>query len=91
VRTPAGVESWATRDSGKLVTRETDIPWLISRCRQLGLTPKQRRAGQFTEAYTRVPTRPLKKLVHLFNRFWFSAIRRPGPAFGNLLVFQKAP
>ena len=89
VRTPAGVESWVTRDSGKLVTRETDIPWLISRCRQVGLTLKQRRAGQFTEAYTRVPTRPLKKLVHLFNRFWFRAIRRPGPAFGNLLVFEK--
>lgn len=89
VRTPAGVESWVTRASGKLVTRETDIPWLISRCRQLGLASKQRRAGQFTEAYTRVPTRPLKKLVHLFNRFWFRLVRRPGPAFGNLLVFQK--
>lgn len=89
IRTPAGVESWLTRDSGKLVTRETDIPWLISRCAEFGLNLKQRRAGQFTEAYTRVPTQPLKKLVHLFNRFWFGLIRRPGPAFGNLLIFQK--
>ena len=90
VRTPAGVESWVTRDSGKLVTRETDVPWLIGRCAELGLTLKQRRAGQFTEAYTRVPTRPLKKLVHLFNRFWFRCVRWSGPAFGNLLVFEKS-
>lgn len=89
LRTPAGVESWVTRDAGKLVTRETDVPWLINRCAELGLTLKQRRAGQFTEAYTRVPTRPLKKLVHLFNRFWFRCIRWSGPAFGNLLVFEK--
>ncbi len=89
VRTPAGVESWVTRDSGKLVTRETDIPWLIARCGQLGLTLQQRRAGQFTEAYTRVPTRLLKKLVHACNRVWFQWVRSPGPAFGNLLVFRK--
>ncbi len=89
VRTPAGVESWVARDGGKLVTRETDVPWLIAQAAERGLTLKQRRAGQFTEAYTRVPTRPLKKLVHLFNCFWFSCIRWPGAAFGNLLIFEK--
>jgi ubiquinone/menaquinone biosynthesis C-methylase UbiE len=90
VRTPAGIESWVTRESGKLVTRETDVPWLIARAAAHGLKLQERRAGQFTEAYTRARSRLGKGLIHAFNCFWFRFIRRPGPAFGNLLIFEKA-
>jgi hypothetical protein len=85
---PAGLAFWYEREAGRLVTRETDLRWLIGRFRELGLVLRQRRAGQLTEAYTRVPA-PLKKLVHAVNRFWFRRVRLAGPAFGNLLFFEK--
>jgi len=37
-----------------LVTRETNMPWLIERFREDGLILKWRVAGQFIEASTRV-------------------------------------
>jgi ubiquinone/menaquinone biosynthesis C-methylase UbiE len=89
LRTPKGLEFWYERDAGRLVTREADPNWLIDQFDRLGLELRQRRAGQFTEAYTRVPTRPLRKLVHVLNRFWFRRVRWAGPAFGNLLLFEK--
>jgi 2-polyprenyl-3-methyl-5-hydroxy-6-metoxy-1,4-benzoquinol methylase len=89
IRKPAGLEFWATRDSGKLLTRETDPAWLVRAFRSRGVILKERRAGQLTELYTRVSTRPLQKLVHLVNRIWFQAVKLPGPAFGNLFFFHK--
>ena len=50
---------------------------------------EKRFAGQFTEAYVRVPTRLAKGAIHAFNRFYFAHIGRPGPALSNLLVFRK--
>jgi ubiquinone/menaquinone biosynthesis C-methylase UbiE len=89
VRVPAGLEFWYEREAGRLVTRETDIRWLIGRLRELGLVLRQRRAGQLTEAYTRVPA-PFKKIVHAINQVWFRNVRWAGPAFGNLLFFEKS-
>ncbi len=89
VRVPAGLEFWYEREAGRLVTRETDLSWLIRRFDELGLTLRQRRAGQLTEAYTRAPTAPLKKLVHAVNHLWFRRVRWAGPSFGNLLFFEK--
>ena len=31
----------------------------------------------------------LRRAIHGLNRAWFHAVKRPGPAFGNLLVFRK--
>lgn len=89
VRVPAGLEFWYERESGRLVTRETDLSWLIRRFHELGLTLRQRQAGQLTEVYTRIPTAPLKKIVHALNGLWFRRVRWAGPAFGNLLFFEK--
>jgi 2-polyprenyl-3-methyl-5-hydroxy-6-metoxy-1,4-benzoquinol methylase len=89
IRVPAGLEFWYEREAGRLVTRETDVAWLIRRLQALGLTLRQRRAGQLTEAYTRIPTTPLKKIVHAINRLWFRRVGCAGPAFGNLLFFDK--
>ncbi len=89
-RTPAGIEFWEDTPSGKFMTRQADIPWLIREFGRHGLTLEKRRAGEFTEIYTLLPWRWLRKLVHGFNALWFAAIRSGGPAFGNLLVFRKS-
>jgi hypothetical protein len=89
LRTPAGVEFWESTGTGKVMTRQSDIPWLVAECSRLGLELLERRAGQFTETYTMFSSKVLRRLIHAFNRFWFTRIRYPGPAFGNLLVFVK--
>ena len=72
-----------------LVTREASISWLTRSFEALGLTLSRCNAGQFSESYTRVSTPMLKRLIHGFNKFWFNYVRWSGPAFGNLLFFQK--
>lgn len=89
VRTAAGIEFWEETGSGRLMTRQADIPWLIAESRRHGLRLVERRAGQFSEIYTILPWKPLRSLVHAFNHLWFRWIRRGGPAFGNILVFGK--
>lgn len=88
-RTPAGIELWEETSSGRLVTRQARMHWLIDEFQAHGAALVERRAGQFTEVFTLLPWRPLRLLVHWFNNIWFRWIRLPGPAFGNLLVFRK--
>lgn len=91
LRTPAGIEFWEHTDSGRLMTRQADIPWLIAQFERNGLRIVSRRAGQFTEIYTILPWRWLRRMVHAFNHTWFRWVRRGGAAFGNLLVFVRPP
>ncbi len=65
------------------------FPWLIAEFERNGLRFVRRRAGQFTEIYTILPWRWLRRIVHSFNHAWFRWVRRGGPAFGNLLVFVR--
>jgi len=88
-RAPLGIEEWQFSESGGLMVRKTDMPALVRFCSGLGLELEKRVAGQFTEAYARVPTRIAKRTIHAFNRFYFHRIGRPGPALSNLLVFRK--
>lgn len=88
-RTAAGIECWEETSTGQLVTRQTDMPWLVRTLESHGAKLVSRKAGQFTEIFTVIPWRPLRLLVHLFNNFWFRWVRFPGPAFGNMLVFKK--
>lgn len=87
--TPAGVEYWMESGGGALVTREANISWLIARFEEHGLRLRKRVAGQFSESYTRLSAKPLKTLVHGFNRFWFSQVKWPSPAFGNIILMRK--
>jgi hypothetical protein len=87
-RTPAGFEHWTTTESGPLMWRHTDIPWLCREMARQGLRLEARRASQLSELYTRLPG-PLALPVHAANRIWFQSIRRPGPAVANVLVFRK--
>src|SRR5690606_34095991 len=56
-QTPAGIESHEQTDQGALVTRQTDMPWLVADCARRGLRLELRIAGQFTEIYKLMPWR----------------------------------
>lgn len=88
-RLPAGIEFWEETGSGRFMTRQADIPWLIREFERHGMALIQRRAGQFSEMYTLFPWRPLRWVIHQINQFWFRHICWGGPSFGNLLVFEK--
>jgi ubiquinone/menaquinone biosynthesis C-methylase UbiE len=89
VRTPAGMEAHEETDQGKLLTRETDMSWLVAEADRLGLRLKARIAGQFTELYAVAPLQPVKRLIHIVNRVWFRHVSAAGPAFANILIFEK--
>ena len=76
-------------DAGKLMTRESNLPWLVRSFAKRGLTVKKRVAGQFTEIYVRVSPRLLQRAIHAWNHFWFCYVRAPGPAQGNILILEK--
>lgn len=88
---PAGIEYFEETHEGSLLTRQTNMPWLIEECHRLGLNIKVRMAGQFTELYVAVSWRPVKKLIHVLNNFWFKHVGWADPAFGNILIFEKHP
>jgi ubiquinone/menaquinone biosynthesis C-methylase UbiE len=88
-RTRTGIETWETTDSGRLMTRQADVPWLVAEFQRHGLQLTKRRAGQFTEIYTLFRWKPLRSFIHAFNDVWFRWIRWGGPAFGNILVFVR--
>ena len=89
VRTPAGIEFWEPTSTTRLMTRQSDISWLIGEFGKHGVELVDRRAGQFTEVYMLLPWKPVRTLVHACNNFWFRWIRFPGPAYGNLLVLRR--
>ena len=86
---PAGIEHWEETSSGKLMTRQADIPWLVAEFEKHGLKLVQRRAGQFTEIYMIVPWKPVRLLIHVFNNLWFRLVRSAGVSYGNILVFER--
>jgi ubiquinone/menaquinone biosynthesis C-methylase UbiE len=91
VRTPAGLVCHEQTEHGELVTRETDIAWYTGELDRLGLELSARLSGQFTELYTVTPWRPVRRLIHAWNHFWFTAVRLARPAVANILIFRKRP
>lgn len=87
--TPAGIEFWEQTSTGRFMTRQADIGWLVREFERHGLKLEERRAGQFTEIFTVVPWRPVRLLIHAFNNAWFRAVRWSGLSFGVLLVFRR--
>jgi SAM-dependent methyltransferase len=88
-RTPAGMEFWKTSGDDALVTRQADVGWLSRSFEERGLRVVRRAAGQFSEGYAMVTSRPLKQLIHGFNNFWFRRVGLPRLAYGNILFMQK--
>jgi ubiquinone/menaquinone biosynthesis C-methylase UbiE len=87
--TPRGTESWTQSADGGLMVRKSNMRFFARFLASRGLRPISRVAGQFTEAYTNMPTRPLKRLIYSLNRFYFRRIRIPHFAMGNILYFRK--
>jgi ubiquinone/menaquinone biosynthesis C-methylase UbiE len=88
-RTPRGTESWTQLAEGGLMVRKSNMGFFARFLAGHGLRPIARVAGQFTEAYTNVPTRSLKRLIYAWNRFYFRRIRIAQLAMGNILYFRK--
>jgi ubiquinone/menaquinone biosynthesis C-methylase UbiE len=86
---PAGVEYWKEKDGDALVTRQANVRWLIRRFEESGLRLAKRAPGQLTESYRMFSPPAAKKLIHGLNRFWFQRVKLAGPAFGNILIFEK--
>ena len=89
IRTAAGLESHEHTGQGLLVTRQTDMKAFAALCERQGLRLKTRIAGQVTELYTLVPWPWLRRAIHRLNSVWFRFVGAPGPAFGNILIFEK--
>ena len=82
--------TWSLQnESGKLLSRRVNVPWLIREFSQHGVELVQRSPGQFTEAYTRVSSSWINRLIHEFNFLWYRRVKLAGPACGNMLYFQK--
>jgi 2-polyprenyl-3-methyl-5-hydroxy-6-metoxy-1,4-benzoquinol methylase len=91
IHTSAGIEFWEQTSSGRFMTRQADIPWLIREFERHGLKLERRQAGQFTEIFMLLPWKFARQIVHAFNNAWFRAMPWAGPAYGNLLVFRRPP
>lgn len=88
-RTAPGLEYWTSSPAGMLLTRQADVRWLKNKLNEEGITVTKHVAGQFSELYTRFSSPLLRKLIHLFNRFWFNYVKIPALAFGTILIARK--
>lgn len=88
-RTARGTEVWTQSESGGLLVRKTDMGFLSRFLAEKGLYQITRTAGQFTEAYTNMPVRMLKRIVYALNIFYFKHVRVPELAVGNIVYFHK--
>jgi ubiquinone/menaquinone biosynthesis C-methylase UbiE len=90
VRSPAGLENHEETAQGPLVTRQTDMQWMASAFKSLGLRLEARIPGQFTELYVLMPWRWQRRAIHAFNNTWFRVVGLAAPAYGNILIFRKS-
>jgi ubiquinone/menaquinone biosynthesis C-methylase UbiE len=89
-RTPRGIEVWEQNPDGSgLMVRKTDMEYLSRFLRGQGLTQLDRTPCEFTQAYTNVPTRLLKRAIYALNRFYFRRSLSPDLALGNIVYFSK--
>jgi ubiquinone/menaquinone biosynthesis C-methylase UbiE len=89
LRVPAGLETTEDTPTGTLLTRQTDMSWLVGECARLGLSLHSRSSGQLTELYALVPWPVARRLIHALNNTWFRRVGWAPPAFGNILIFEK--
>lgn len=87
--TLAGVEYWKDKNGDALVTRQANVRWLIETFESHGLTLTKRSPGQFTESYRMFSSAFARKFFHGLNSFWLRRVKWAGPAYGNILIFQR--
>ena len=88
-KTPSGVEAWTQQNDGGLMVRKTNIAFLRSFLRTRGLVEIRKSAGQFTEVYTNLPSKGLKRLIYSFNMFYYRYVGLPSLAMGNIIYYRK--
>lgn len=84
-----GMQVWTRAYGDLLLVRDTSIPWLIHAFAQEGCSLRRRIARQFTEHYVKFSNPLIIWMIHRFNKAWFRYVRLPGPAFGNIIIFEK--
>jgi ubiquinone/menaquinone biosynthesis C-methylase UbiE len=89
-KTPAGIEYWYKNSDDALLTRQTNIRWLIRELETNGFVMKAHFPGQFTDLYTSVSSPVMKSFFHGLNELWFKYVRSPHLAAGNILIAQKS-
>lgn len=89
-RVASGLEVWTNTADGGLMVRKTDMRWLRSELSKHGLHQTHRTANQFSEAFTNMPSKSLKRFVHQANRLYYRHVRLPQLAAGNILFFSKS-
>lgn len=88
--TERGMETWEETETGSLMTRQSNVSWLIRHMEGLNCRLIKRQSGQFTEIYTVFRSGFANSMIHAFNNFWFKRISLPRPAYGNLIIMKKA-
>jgi len=89
VRSKEGLEFWESTPSGILLTRQSDMRWLVNKFVNCGCSLEHRFAGQFTELYSLVNSDTINWVIHKVNDLYFRYIRWPHPAYGNICIFRK--
>jgi 2-polyprenyl-3-methyl-5-hydroxy-6-metoxy-1,4-benzoquinol methylase len=89
LETPAGIEYWSSTANGSVLTRQSNIGWIIETLGGLGCALEDRRAGQFTVLFTDTASWWARRVMHAFNNAWFRHVRVAWPAAGNVMVFRK--
>ena len=84
-----GIEEWVVADVGGLMVRKTNMQFLDRFLYGMGLRKVDHMAAQFTEVYTRLPSRALKLSIYWLNRVYFKHIGAPKFALGNIIIFEK--
>jgi ubiquinone/menaquinone biosynthesis C-methylase UbiE len=88
VLTPRGTETWKKGSTGGLMVRKTNMKFLTNFLSERGLRQVARTPSQFTEAYTNLPFKSLKRAVYAFNLFCFRQNMSPSMSMGNILYFR---
>lgn len=89
-QTERGIESWYQKPGGEMIVRMTDMEYLTNFMARKGLTLVDRFAGQFTEFYTSVPVKPIKKVLQAANAEYVDKVGHPSLSQGNILIFHKS-
>jgi ubiquinone/menaquinone biosynthesis C-methylase UbiE len=88
-KTPAGIEYWYRNADDALLTRQTNMRWLVHELENNGFVIKAHFSGQFTDLYTSVSSPVMKRFIQRLNDFWFKYVKTPYLAIGNILIAQK--
>lgn len=88
VTTPGGLEFWSEDNGVPFVARIANVPFLLSKLRQLNVRPIARFATEFLEI-GRLPAGMLRNAAILLNGAWFSLRLPANISTGNAIIGEK--